>query len=147
MSLVHWRERCYAKLKPRLLESILSLVNREHLGEQVDKTLLSSMVNSYIRLGVIEKNPIHFYKAEFQDPFIAATKEFYKKESDDFLAQNSVSEYMKKAEVRINQETTIAQQYLYSLIEPELKRAIEESLIERHDEELQATRGWEFWQK
>jgi cullin 1 len=137
MSLVHWRERCYAKLKPRLLESILSLVNRERLGEQVDKTLLSSMVNSYIRLGVIEESPVHFYKAEFQDPFIAATKEFYKKESDDFLVQNSVSEYMKKAEIRINQETTNAQQYLHPSTEPELKRAIEESLIERHNEVLQ----------
>jgi len=137
MSLVHWREKCYIKLKPRLVEGILQLVNKERNGEQVDKTLLSSMVNSYIRLGVIEDSPVHFYKTEFQDPFIQRTKEFYMKESDAFLAQNSVSEYMKRSELRITQEQTNAQQYLHPSTEPDLKRAIEEVLIERHNDALQ----------
>jgi cullin 1 len=137
LALFHWREKCYAKLKPRLLTAILDLVDRERCGEQVDKTLLSSMVLSFVRLGSFDESPLAFYKAEFQDAFIQRTKEFYAKESDGFLAQNSVSEYMKRAELRINQEQLNAVHYLHPSTESDLKRAIEEVLIARHNEVLQ----------
>jgi hypothetical protein len=37
-------------------------------------------------------------------PFIQATERYYKTESESFLAENSVSEYLKKAEERLKEE-------------------------------------------
>ena len=36
------------------------------------------------------------YKLYFEAPFLEGTKQYYKKESQQFLAENSVVEYMKK---------------------------------------------------
>lgn len=57
-----------------------------------------------VELGVDQEQPLHFYKKEFQDPFVKATGEFYAAESAAFLALNSVSAYMTKAEERLAQE-------------------------------------------
>ena len=42
------------------------------------------------------KGNLDMYKHYFERPFLQETKRYYKKESDQFLAYNSVVEYMKK---------------------------------------------------
>jgi len=63
--------------------------------------------------------------------------EFYTQESEAFLQSNNVSAYMQKAEERLAQEADLAQQYLHPTTFPELKRACEKVLIERHMQILQ----------
>jgi cullin 1 len=52
------------------------------------------------------------YKAHFEIPFIEATSEYYAVESRTFLAENSVSAYMKKAEDRLREEEDRVERYL-----------------------------------
>jgi len=137
LSLVKWREKCYNVLQSKLLEAIIDLVKAERDGEKVEKNILSNMVQSYIKLGVPPcENPVVYYKKEFQDHFIKATREFYQKESDAFIQSNDVSAYMQKAEERILQEEALAQSYLHPSTKPELVRACEDVLIDRHNTTL-----------
>lgn len=143
LSLLKWREFTYHSLSKRLLEALLELMMADRNGEQKDKTILSNMVKAYIEIGVGEDSKdvtaaqTAFYKKEFQDPFVKNTKEYYIKESDQFLQQNGVSEYMKKAEARLAQEESLATTYLHASSKSELIRACEEVLIERHMQVLQ----------
>jgi cullin 1 len=52
------------------------------------------------------------YAKQFQVPFIEATKNFYKAESEDFITRNSISDYMKKAEARLQEENDRVNLYL-----------------------------------
>eukprot|EP01125_Pyxidicula_operculata_P006382 TRINITY_DN2218_c0_g1_i1.p1 TRINITY_DN2218_c0_g1~~TRINITY_DN2218_c0_g1_i1.p1 ORF type:complete len:752 (+),score=188.33 TRINITY_DN2218_c0_g1_i1:1778-4033(+) len=137
LSLLKWRETAYTPMKGKLLEALLDLVTADRNGEQTDKTLLSNMVTAYTSIGVNEDPSFIFYKKEFQDPFVKNTKDYYIKESDQFLQQNGISEYMKKAEKRLSEEEALSVNYLHANTKQDLVRACEEVLIERHMQSLQ----------
>ena len=54
------------------------------------------------------------YKQHFETPFIDATAAYYEAESKTFLAENSVSAYMKKADERLREEEDRVERYLSS---------------------------------
>jgi len=59
-----------------------------------------------------QRQNLDVYQTFFQVPFIESTKTFYKAESEDFIARNSVSDYMKKAEARLQEESDRVNLYL-----------------------------------
>lgn len=55
------------------------------------------------------------YRPHFEQPFIQSTSDYYALESKTFLAENSVSAYMKKAEGRLREEEDRVERYLNSV--------------------------------
>jgi len=157
MSLAKWREFTYTPIKGRLFNELVILVTKDRNGEKVDKSLLSKMVQAYgirgialrfridvvfiafftVELGVNEEQPVLFYRKEFQEPFVESTRDFYIKESTAFLQQNSTSAYMQKAEERLAQEEALAQNYLHPTSKADVVKAVEDALIEKHNQILQ----------
>jgi len=43
-----------------------------------------------------KKTTLEIYRDFFEKPFVSATEVYYKMESEKFLSENSVTEYMKK---------------------------------------------------
>jgi len=58
------------------------------------------------------KASLDLYREHLEVPFITATERYYKQESDAFLAENSVSEYLKKAEDRLREEEDRVERFL-----------------------------------
>jgi len=137
MSLVIWRDKCYGKLQTKLLEALFDLITAERDGKQQDKSIIVKMRDAYISIGVQEAQPVLFYKKEFEEPFIANTRTYYTKESNEFLQGHSVSEYMKLAESRLAQEDALAKGYLHENTNEPLIRALEEVLVTQHNQKLQ----------
>lgn len=107
-------------LKNQLLKAVLELIHNERTGQKVDMTLVRTLLQSYEAdaLGIDDKG---FYDREFEAPFLEATKVFYITESTQFIEENGVSEYMKKAEGRIENEQGNAKQYMLSSTEPKVR--------------------------
>lgn len=59
-----------------------------------------------------QRSNLDVYNESFQEHFIAATQAYYKAESAEFVANNSVSDYMKKAEDRLQEEADRVNLYL-----------------------------------
>lgn len=141
LALVMWRQHCFDPIKHQLIPSLLNLLDQDREGNKQDKALVRNMVQSYIEFDKVGPNEgQQFYEKEFEAQYIERLKQFYSKESSAFLQANGVSLYLQKAEERIKEERENAENlgnYL-TTSEPKIKKAIDEVLIEKHMESLQA---------
>lgn len=60
-----------------------------------------------------QRQMLDVYRDYFQQPFLEATKRYYQAESDAFVANNSVSDYMKMAQDRLQEEANRVDYYLH----------------------------------
>lgn len=72
------------------------------------------------------------YYEDFEEPFLAQSAEFYRRESQNFLAENSASVYVRKCDERICEESERAQHYLDKSTEPRVVKVLEDELISAH---------------
>ena len=85
-----------------------------------------------------DKENLDVYKNQFQDQFIVSTAAYYQGESRNFLAAQSVVDYMIRAETRLNEESTRVDLFLHNSTKKPLLQRCEEVLIKAHKEALEA---------
>lgn len=123
-----------------VMKSVLRLVEKQRNGETIEQNQIKSVVDSFVSLGLDEsdstKTTLDVYKEFFEKPFLEATADYYRKESSRFLADNSVVDYMKKAEARLQEEKDRVPLYLLDEIMGPLMRTCETVLIADHSQAL-----------
>jgi len=125
------------KIRVHLKTTLLDMVARERRGEIVDRGALREACSMLMILSMndshkSENDKRKVYVEDFEEPFLEQSREFYKLESQKFLAENSASVYIKKVEQRITEEAERAKHYLDPSTEKEIVRVIEEELITAH---------------
>ncbi|CAH1104672.1 unnamed protein product [Psylliodes chrysocephalus] len=119
----------YGCIRDHLRETLLDMVMRERRGEKVDRISIKNACQMLMVLGI---NSRSVYEEDFERPFLQQSAEFYKVESQRFLAENSASVYIKKVEARINEESDRAKHYLDESTESRIVEVVEEELIKKH---------------
>jgi cullin 1 len=145
MCLMVWRDELFHSLKQHLFDGIMNLVVRDRNGEAINTGLIRQMTTCLVDLGLQEDDDaesseqmgqLAVYKEHFEKAFLDKTEEFYVAESDAFLEQNPVTEYMKKAETRLDEEMHRVHTYLHESTRDALAVRCEDVLIKRHVEKL-----------
>ncbi|KIX05738.1 uncharacterized protein Z518_03710 [Rhinocladiella mackenziei CBS 650.93] len=136
LHLVKWKDDFFKAVESKVMDAVLRLVEKQRNGETIDQMQIKAIVDSFVSLGLDEhdstKSTLDVYRLYFERPFIAATKEYYTNESRRFVAENSVVEYMKKAEARLEEERERVGLYLHPDIMKKLMETCNEALISAH---------------
>jgi cullin 1 len=136
LHLVQWRDVLFAQVSSKVMDAVLKLVEKQRNGETIEHNQIKQVVDSFVSLGLDDgdssKTNLDVYRFHFERPFLEATKTFYQKESQQFVADNSVVEYMKKAEARLEEEEERVKTYLHPDIAIALKKACNQVLIADH---------------
>eukprot|EP01118_Nematostelium_gracile_P018644 TRINITY_DN835_c0_g1_i2.p1 TRINITY_DN835_c0_g1~~TRINITY_DN835_c0_g1_i2.p1 ORF type:complete len:640 (+),score=177.01 TRINITY_DN835_c0_g1_i2:139-2058(+) len=117
------------RIKDRVQGMVLGLIQRERTGEPINRGLLKSITQMWMDLGV---NSRTVYEDDFEKKFLETSSAFYKVESQEFIASNSCSDYMKKVEARIKEELERVAHYLDPGTENKIKEVVERELIAAH---------------
>lgn len=149
LALAQWRTQFFLNIQnqnAKIANSVLKLIAQQRNGESIDQGLVKKVVDSFVSLGLDNSDPnkecLDIYREHFESPFIEATEQYYKKESESFLAENSVSDYLKKAEDRLKEEEDRVERYLHNKTRRELISKCEHVLIREHAELM-----WDSFQK
>jgi len=142
LSLVIWGGNLFRPLKTRLTNALLALIEKERNGEQIDTTLVQGVINGYVMLGLNKEKPrentLEVYKQDFEDQFLAATEVYYTAESTQFISTNSVSDYMKKVVIRLDEEQKRVTDYLHPSTQQDLINKCDRVLIDKHRDTIWA---------
>lgn len=148
LALVQWKMNFFMHIQnkhQKLAGAVLRLIERQRNGETIDQGLVKKVVDSFVSLGLdesdINKVSYEVYKEHFETPFLEATEKYYRKESEAFLAENSVPDYLKKAEERLREEEDRVERYLNTNTRKALISKCEHVLIREH-----ADRMWDHFQ-
>lgn len=133
---MQWRKVLFEQVSSKVMDAVLKLVEKQRNGETIEHSQIKQVVDSFVSLGLDEADPskstLDVYRFHFEKPFLTATKEFYMAESKQFVAENSVVEYMKKAETRLLEEEERVRIYLHQDIAIPLKKCCNQALIADH---------------
>jgi cullin 1 len=136
LHLVQWRVTLFSAVNVKVMEAVLKMVEKQRNGETIEHGQIKSIVDSFVSLGLDEADPtkstLDVYRFNFERPFLEATKSFYQAESKQFVAENSIVEYMKKAETRLDEEEGRVNMYLHPDIAVPLRKCCNTALIADH---------------
>jgi len=136
LHLVQWRTTLFSEVNEKVMDAVLKMVEKQRNGETIEHGQIKSIVDSFVSLGLDESDPtkstLDVYRFHFEKPFLDATKHFYQAESKQFVAENSIVEYMKKAEIRLDEEEERVKMYLHPDIIVPLRKCCNNALIHDH---------------
>jgi cullin 1 len=115
---VQWRANFFLHIQGKLAAAILRLIEHQRNGEAIDQGLVKKVVDSFVSLGIDESDlnraSLDNYREHFELPFLNATETYYRHESESFLAQNTVSDCLKKVEECLKEEEDRVARYLHT---------------------------------
>uniref|UniRef100_A0A0B7AG79 Cullin family profile domain-containing protein n=2 Tax=Arion vulgaris TaxID=1028688 RepID=A0A0B7AG79_9EUPU len=119
----------HPSIRDHLRSTLLEMVAKERKGEVVDRGAVKNACQMLMVLGIDSRG---VYEEDFEQPFLEQSAEFYRLESQKFLAENSASVYIKKVEARISEEAERAKHYLDKSTEEPVVKVLEAELISKH---------------
>ncbi|KAF2154152.1 Cullin-domain-containing protein [Myriangium duriaei CBS 260.36] len=136
LHLVRWKEDMFGSTQNAVMGAVLRQVEKQRNGETIEQGQIKRVVDSFVSLGIDEqdssKSTLDVYRQYFEKPYLEATEKFYSQESQQFLADNSVVEYMKKAEQRLEEEKERVGLFLLNEIMVPLMKTCDKALIADH---------------
>lgn len=138
LALIQWKRFVFAPLQThrKLTNAVLDQIRIQRDGGVIQSSLLKTVLDSFVSLGIDDTDAtrlnLDVYRTEFQQAFLETTMEYYKAESAAFVAQNSVNDYMRKAEARLMEEDDRVELYLQPSTRVPLGEVCREQLVTSH---------------
>ncbi|XP_045810039.1 cullin-3A-like [Trifolium pratense] len=111
------------QIKTRLSNTLLDLICRERVGEDVNGELIRNITKMLMDLGS------SVYEQEFETPFLQVSAEFYRAESQKLLESCDCGDYLKTVERCLDEEMDRVCEYLDPSTEKKITDVVEKEMI------------------
>ena len=119
----------FGEVRDKLRDTLLEMISRERRGETIERAAVKEACDMLMLLGIGNRT---VYEEDFELPFLQQSRDFFKIEAMNYLAENSASVFIHKVEQRITEETERAKHYLDNSSETPIVKVVEEELIIKH---------------
>ncbi|KAL8026139.1 hypothetical protein ABFX02_14G009900 [Erythranthe guttata] len=136
VGLLTFRDLVYYKIKGKVRDAVICLINREREGEQIDRVLLKNVLDIFVEIGMGE---MEYYEKDFEEAMINDAAAYYSRNASIWVLDSSCYDYMLKAHECFRQEKDRASCYLHPSTETKLLEKVKQefsSVVSGHSAQL-----------
>lgn len=126
-----YRECVFEKVKVDVTRALFNQINQERDGVQIDRDLIRSCVEVYVRVGPgpSKVTNLDIYEADFQAPLLAISLDYYERKAVDWISSMDVSQYLVKVELELMNERNRVKACMQLCTEEPLLTVLESVLL------------------
>ncbi|KAH9115904.1 hypothetical protein LEN26_000637 [Aphanomyces euteiches] len=134
-----WRDIVYYRLKNQLVSAILRLFRQARAAANdyfEHGTLISSIVEIYISLGLNKQDTLKLYREDLEVPFLKDTENYYSTLADTLLSRISIAEYLILVEGLCKQEENRCEGKMHRTTVMQTRQTCCRVLVDLHAEKI-----------
>ncbi|CAI0467378.1 unnamed protein product [Linum tenue] len=133
VGLTCFRNLVYLELNGKVRDAVISLIDQEREGEQIDRALLKNILDIFVEIGM---GQMDYYENDFEDAMLKDTAAYYSRKASNWIQEDSCPDYMLKAEECLKREKERVSHYLHSSSEPKLLEKVQNELLSVYGNQL-----------
>jgi cullin 1 len=141
LCLISWRDGYLRPHEHKIVQNVLSLIEKERKGERIERYLVETVTTSLVTLGIdtsdFKKKNLEVYQNSFERGFLTETERFYKEQSEKFVSNHSCTDYLIQAESYLKEEEERVAAYLDPSTAQLLIPLVEKTLLYEHKDFIQ----------
>ncbi|KAL5541814.1 hypothetical protein UlMin_009524 [Ulmus minor] len=126
VGLTCFHDLVYQELHAKVRDAVISLIDQEREGEQIDRALLKNVLDIFVEIGM---GQMDHYENDFEAAMLKDTAAYYSRKASNWILEDSCPDYMLKAEECLRPEKDRASYYLHSSSEPKLLEKVQHELL------------------
>ncbi|CEG45293.1 cullin protein 1 [Plasmopara halstedii] len=123
----------FQKVKVRVKDAIIELIEKERNGEIIDTTLMKNCVEVFEVMGM---KSLDVYQCCLEVDLVTSSAIYYERKSKGWLSEDSTPVYLLKVEEALQSERSRVHTYLHKSTEPKLVKKLECVLLEAAQKQL-----------
>ncbi|KAJ3702032.1 hypothetical protein LUZ61_005737 [Rhynchospora tenuis] len=133
VGLTCFRDRVYQEMKSMVKDAVLTLIDQEREGEQIDRALLKNILDIFVEIGLTN---MECYENDFEEYLLKETAAYYSRKASIWILEDSCPDYMLKAEECLKREKERVGHYLHSSSENKLLEKVQHELLSVYANQL-----------
>ncbi|KAJ6810399.1 cullin-1-like isoform X1 [Iris pallida] len=133
VGLTCFRELVYQEIKVKVRDAVISLIDQEREGEQIDRALLKNVLDIFVEIGL---GNMECYENDFEADMLTDTAAYYSRKASNWILEDSCPDYMLKAEECLKREKDRVSHYLHISSEPKLLEKVQHELLSVYASQL-----------
>jgi cullin 1 len=128
-----FRDLVYAESRAAVTDAVLTLVERERDGEQIDRALVKDVLGIFVEMGM---GGMEAYESDFEAKLLERTAAHYRRKAAEWIEEDSCPEYLVKAEECLRREKERVGHYLHASSETKLLKEVEKEVLAAYETRL-----------
>ncbi|KEH37311.1 putative cullin protein, neddylation [Medicago truncatula] len=133
VGLTCFRDLVYKEVNGKVRDAVISLIDQEREGEQIDRALIKNVLDIFVEIGM---GHMDHYENDFEVAMLKDTSAYYSRKASNWILEDSCPDYMLKAEECLKREKDRVANYLHSSSEPKLLEKVQHELLSVYANQL-----------
>ncbi|XP_030973985.1 cullin-1-like isoform X1 [Quercus lobata] len=126
VGLTCFHDLVYQEFNGKVRDIVISLINKEREGEQIDRALVRNVLDIFVEIGMGQMDR---YENDFEAAMLKDTVAYYSQKASSWILEDSCPDYILKAEKCLRLEKDGVSLYLHSSSEAKLLEKVQHEFL------------------